>query len=431
VSDPGLLRPLAGPPGTRLGTLLGEGLEPVAPLRAGRASFPRVVAEAAADEDSLAAAGEGLAAGAALPEAIAVRLRDAGVELRWGDPVIVAALPALLELCRARGRSSVELARADPSLLTGMQLGAWFDAPWRTRLLRRLARGPLRRAVGAPALRSRRLLLAACDLEFWAGARELASAGEWRRLSASSYVALVYHRFAGELKPGQERIDIAPRRFRRQLRALRLLGFRPLEAERLISFHADPVEGLPRRSVVITVDDAIADSVETLLGAADWRPQLFVPTGEVGGAAHWIGGEPVAGWGEIRDLAAAGVAIGSHARSHRRLTTLPAEEADAELSGALADLRRELVEPLEVLAYPNGDHDEAICRAARRAGYRAAYTTEKGRNGAGADPWCLKRVSVHGRDGVPAVLWKALTGVALPAFWLRARSLLHRADPSS
>ncbi len=48
-----------------------------------------------------------------------------------------------------------------------------------------------------------------------------------RRLDGRSYVVLVYHRFAGELKPGQERIDISPRRFARQLRALRLVGFRP------------------------------------------------------------------------------------------------------------------------------------------------------------------------------------------------------------
>jgi peptidoglycan/xylan/chitin deacetylase (PgdA/CDA1 family) len=312
-----------------------------------------------------------------------------------------------------------------------MQIGAWFDAPWRTRLARRMVRGPLRWAAAALAPCSRRLLLAACDLEFWAGVRGRASRQEWRRLTASSYVALVYHRFAGEMKPGQERIDIAPRRFRRQLRALRALGFRALPAERLVSFHAGGPEPLRRGSVVITVDDAIADCVGPLQRHADWRPLLFVPTAEVGGRADWIGGEPVAHWDEIRSLAGAGVAIGSHVRHHRRLTGLSRAERDEELAGSLADLRAELPRPLEAVAYPNGDHDEAVCAAARSAGYRAGFTTEKGRNGAGTDPWCLKRVSVHGRDGVAAILWKALTGTGLPPLWLRARGLLHRDHGSS
>jgi peptidoglycan/xylan/chitin deacetylase (PgdA/CDA1 family) len=242
-----------------------------------------------------------------------------------------------------------------------------------------------------------------------------------RRLDGKSYVALVYHRFAGELKPGQERIDISPRRFVRQLRLLRLLGFRPLDAETILAFHAGKVARLPRRSVAITVDDAIADCVEPLRRHARWRPQLFVPTAELGGSAHWIDGEPVATWEEVTALADIGVAIGSHTRHHRRLTTLQGEERAAEIVGSLADLRQRLGSPLPILAYPNGDHDESVCRDARDAGYGAAFTTEKGRNGAGTDPFRLRRVSVHGADGALAVLWKAVTGEALPGWWLRLR----------
>jgi len=247
-----------------------------------------------------------------------------------------------------------------------------------------------------------------------------------RRLDGSSYVALVYHRFTGELKPGQERIDISPRRFARQLRVLRLLGFRPLDAATILAFHAGEVMRLPRLGVAITVDDAIADCVEPLRRHARWRPQLFVPTAEADGSAHWIDGERVASWEEIAALATAGVAIGSHTRHHRRLTTVDGEERVGELAGSLADLRERLGSPLPVLAYPNGDHDESVCRDACEAGYVAAFTTEKGRNGAGTDPFRLRRVSVHGADGALAVLWKAVTGEALPGWWLRLRRLTTR-----
>jgi peptidoglycan/xylan/chitin deacetylase (PgdA/CDA1 family) len=249
---------------------------------------------------------------------------------------------------------------------------------------------------------------------------------ERRRLSGHSYVALVYHRFAGELKLGQERIDIDPRRFARQLRALRLAGFRPISPEEIVAFHDGSLTAVSGRGIAITVDDAIEDCVAPLLSHADWEPQLFVPTAEMGGSAHWIEGEPVASWEQLAELGRAGVRIGSHTRHHRRLTTLGGEERVAELAGSLADLRAQLPEALDLLAYPNGDHDDAVCAAARDAGYAAAYTTEKGRNEAGTDRYRLRRVSVHGADGALAVLWKAWTGQGLPPLWLRLRDLLGR-----
>lgn len=241
-----------------------------------------------------------------------------------------------------------------------------------------------------------------------------------------SYTVLVYHRFAGELKPGQERIDIAPRRFARQLRALRLAGFRPLSPERILAFHSGAGEALARRSVAITVDDAIEDCLGPLRRAVRWQPQLFVPTAELGGGAHWIDGEPVASWEQVAELAAAGVRVGSHTRRHLRLTSLDPAAREEELTGSLAELRQRLPAPLAILAYPNGDHDEAVCAAARAAGYAAAFTTEKGRNDAATDPYRLRRVSVHGADGALAVLWKAATGQGLPGWWLRLRRLLRR-----
>jgi peptidoglycan/xylan/chitin deacetylase (PgdA/CDA1 family) len=249
---------------------------------------------------------------------------------------------------------------------------------------------------------------------------------ERRRLAGGSYVVLVYHRFAGELKAGQERIDIAPRRFARQLRALRLAGFRPVSPEEIVAFHEGSLEAVPRRGIAITVDDAIEDCIGPLRRHAEWEPQLFVPTSELGGSAHWVDGEPVASWEQVAELARDGVRIGSHTRHHRRLTSLGAAERAAELAGSLDDLRSRLPDAIDLLAYPNGDHDDAVCSAAREAGYAAAYTTEKGRNDADTDRFRLKRVSVHGADGVLAVLWKAWTGQGLPPLWLRLRRLLGR-----
>ncbi len=277
MSEGIVLHPLGGPAGSRLARLCGAGLEAVVPLRGMWGSRPPLVGAVSGDETAIADARKGLPEGAALPEGLAARLTAGGVPARWGKPVVVPDCAAMLALCRERGRSSVELARVEPELLTRLQLGSWFDAPWRTRALRRVPGLMLAASLRPLAGASPRWFRAAADLAFWAGARERASDEEWRRLTASSYVVLVYHRFAGEMKPGQERIDIAPARFARQLRALRLLGFRPLDAETMIAFHAGEVAALPRRALAITVDDGLADCLaplrrEARLAAAALRP---------------------------------------------------------------------------------------------------------------------------------------------------------------
>src|SRR4051812_7483647 len=205
MADDVVLRGIGGAPGSRLAELLGEGLAfpSRSPGAVGR--LGRVVVDVSGPGELLLAAGDGLPEGPARPEAVAARLRRRGIVLRWGAAVQVDDVRDLLEHCRRRGRSSVEILRADPSLITELQVGAWFDGPWRMRCVRRALQGP---AATRLTLRSRRTLAAVADAAFWAGVRERATRTEWQRLTASSYTALLYHRFAGELKPGQERLDV-------------------------------------------------------------------------------------------------------------------------------------------------------------------------------------------------------------------------------
>jgi peptidoglycan/xylan/chitin deacetylase (PgdA/CDA1 family) len=393
---------------------IGTGLEPlVGPLREplARLSGP----QALLDE-----VGRGLPEGAARPEAVAVRLRRDGVELTWGAPDVLPSARSYIHACRARGASSVEMVRADPSLLTELQLGAFFNVYWPTRLLRRLL-------VAAPTAALRRAPLAtAADAAFWAGAHAAATDAEWARLTRSSYVVLMYHRLAGEQVPGQERLDVDPETFRRHLRVLRRLGFRPLSSDEILEFHENPSATLPPRSFVLTVDDGFRDAVTVARHHVSAKPQLFVNTALVGGVAPWADDRPLAGWDELRAAAAAGAAVGSHARTHARLAETATELLDEELAGSLRELQAEVPSAVQVLAYPHGSHDHRVRGAAIRAGYRVAFTTETGRNGAGTDPYCLRRVSVKNWDGAIALLWKTLTGELLPPAWDRWASRLRR-----
>jgi peptidoglycan/xylan/chitin deacetylase (PgdA/CDA1 family) len=257
------------------------------------------------------------------------------------------------------------------------------------------------------------------EVAFWNGVREAASATEWKRLTGSSYVVLCYHRTAGLALPGQERMDVAPSALRKQVRLLRVLGWRPLTPAEQVRFHDDPTAVLPRRRFVVTADDGYTEAVEEMTQHAAVVPQVFVVTQSVGGRGEWLGEAPLADWPVIERMQAAGAVVGSHARCHVPLDTLADAEITDQLECSLADLQEHLELQVPVLAYPHGRHDARVRTAARIAGYALAYSTAQGRNGAGTDRWALRRVEPKMWDTTSSFVWKVLTGQSPPGRWER------------
>src|SRR5215217_4406368 len=121
MSDRILLHPVGGVPGSSLARWVERTSPPYGELRPLVGPFSRPIVGITGSGTLLDEAAEALPEGVARPEAIAVRLRRAGVELSWGEPDVLPDTASFVQLCRARGASSVEFVRADPSLLTEMQ----------------------------------------------------------------------------------------------------------------------------------------------------------------------------------------------------------------------------------------------------------------------------------------------------------------------
>ncbi|HWN44815.1 MAG TPA: polysaccharide deacetylase family protein [Thermoanaerobaculia bacterium] len=102
---------------------------------------------------------------------------------------------------------------------------------------------------------------------------------------------------------------------------------------------------------------------------------------------------------ELRDLASRpGVEIGAHTLSHPSLALLPAVEQERELAVAKARLGEMLGRPVTLLAYPfgkPGDVSDETEGLARRAGYRAAFTTVPRRLVPSSPLFALPRLTVH------------------------------------
>jgi peptidoglycan/xylan/chitin deacetylase (PgdA/CDA1 family) len=242
-----------------------------------------------------------------------------------------------------------------------------------------------------------------------------------------AYTAIVYHRIAGELKPGQERLDVPPRRFARQLRLLQRLGFTALSEQDLLAFH-EAHGRLPRRAYVLTADDAFVDCLKQLVRYPAHRPHLFVPTAAVGGPADWLGGERVADWESLRAGRRAGVSLGGHGTVHVDLTTLRPADVLAQVGESRSALERETGAAPALFAYPHGRHNTAVREAVAAAGYRLAFTTTPGRNGRATEPFALRRLSVKAWDSNLSFLWKVLTGSPVPSVWERWLLLRHRIE---
>jgi peptidoglycan/xylan/chitin deacetylase (PgdA/CDA1 family) len=100
-------------------------------------------------------------------------------------------------------------------------------------------------------------------------------------------------------------------------------------------------------------------------------------------------------WDALRSLAADGVTLAPHSRTHPLLDRIDSATLDDELIGAIADLEREVGPVPRALAYPSGSASPAVRAATARAGYELAFTTRRGLNRLGQTDWLmLNRINV-------------------------------------
>jgi peptidoglycan/xylan/chitin deacetylase (PgdA/CDA1 family) len=97
---------------------------------------------------------------------------------------------------------------------------------------------------------------------------------------------------------------------------------------------------------------------------------------------------------EIREMAAAGIQIGSHTQTHSLLTGIDPEAARHEIRASKQAIEDMLGEKCEAFSYPNGDWSPEVRRMVEEAGYRFACTTERGAWTETSDPLTIPRANI-------------------------------------
>lgn len=97
-------------------------------------------------------------------------------------------------------------------------------------------------------------------------------------------------------------------------------------------------------------------------------------------------------WEQVREMDSNGIEIGSHTVTHPILTKIGLDRLRYELCESRSRLVSELGRSVELLGYPNGNHDLAVQQEAARAGYKCAVTADYGLNNGNSNPLALKRI---------------------------------------
>jgi peptidoglycan/xylan/chitin deacetylase (PgdA/CDA1 family) len=128
------------------------------------------------------------------------------------------------------------------------------------------------------------------------------------------------------------------------------------------------------RSVVLTFDDAWADNHTHALGplSAHHLPAtLYVPSRLLGKPGYMTRSQ-------VLEMAASGVTIGAHSRTHADLPACGPAELEAEVRGSRDDLEEMLGQPVTSFAYPAGRTSDAVVAAVAAAGFACAVTSRPG-----------------------------------------------------
>jgi peptidoglycan/xylan/chitin deacetylase (PgdA/CDA1 family) len=245
----------------------------------------------------------------------------------------------------------------------------------------------------------------------------------------------MYHRVGSARNAWEARYAISPERFEGHMRALAGKGLRAVSVESLSAWLDDGAP-LAAGEFVLTFDDGFRDvrlHALPVLERMRWPFTVFLVSSLVGAEDVWTRDSnpdgttyPLLDAEEILDMKNRGVSFQSHTCSHRSLPALDDDELVRELADSRAALQQLLGCPVEYLAYPFGRLDERVVVATRRAGYRAAFSTQPGFNRREVDRFRIRRIEVYGTDTPRMLLRKVELGTNDGSAFNLARYYLSR-----
>lgn len=239
---------------------------------------------------------------------------------------------------------------------------------------------------------------------------------------------LTYHSIDDSAAP----VSVSEGEFRRQMQGLANAGWRTLTIEAFLRGRREG--GWPERTFLLTFDDGYRNLLDLAVPIARecaFTGVVFVASDRVGGSMtgphepSWTPACPLLDWNGLRRVAEAGWTIGSHARTHRRLTALRPAEVVHELETSKTAIEQEIGARVVALAYPYGAVSADVERAAE-VRYEAAFGTTLARVSVDSRPTNLERIDAYYLQGMPMAQLDSAAGQLYLAMRRAGRAMRPR-----
>ena len=217
-------------------------------------------------------------------------------------------------------------------------------------------------------------------------------------------LVLMYHLVDAPRSSQEHRFCTPPSEFARQMDHL-ARQYTPVSlAQLLCCVSVD--RSWPERPVHVTFDDGFLGVLEhaaPVLVQRSIPATLFAVSDRLGRSNDWMTGRgfperPLMSAAQLRELESAGFTIGSHTRTHARLTEVDGDRLLDEVSTSKSRLEDALGTEVAYFAYPYGLLNDTVREAVIGAGYRAACSTVPGFNRVGEDRFRVRRIDIFGSD---------------------------------
>lgn len=224
---------------------------------------------------------------------------------------------------------------------------------------------------------------------------------------------LLYHGVSDTCSPEIARFTVTPAVFAQHMAYLAGEGYEALTVSGFRPALLGNTDRLPERPVLITFDDGFRNFLTEALPIMQrhgFTSTLYATTGFMGegqapGTNRW--GDPMLSWGELAEVAGAGVEVGAHTHTHPMLDTLPHDEALEEITRSKALIEQELQRPVLSFAYPHGYSSAWVRRSVQRAGYTTACAVKNALSHLNDDLFAIARLTIeagHSLDAVAGML---------------------------
>jgi peptidoglycan/xylan/chitin deacetylase (PgdA/CDA1 family) len=195
--------------------------------------------------------------------------------------------------------------------------------------------------------------------------------------------------------------NVSPQSFEKQMSFLKNNAYQVISLDEYVQ-GSRAGKKFSHKTVVITFDDGYLDNYTNafpVLKKYHFPATIFV-------IPDFMGAKNLLTWDQIKEMSQNGITIGSHTRHHVYLPRLTKEQIKDEIIGSKSFIERRLGVPVYYLSYPTGGFTEEIKAITALAGYKAAFTTNRGDDRYNIDPYELDRIHVNNWDNDFYFFWK-------------------------